>query len=392
MDLAHILRLGGGFAGLFVGGSLLVRGAVAIAEAARIHPIVIGLTVIAFGTSAPEIGASVAASLSGHGGIAIGNVVGSNIFNVLLILGTCAVVAPLVVAHRLVILDVPIMIGLTLGVIALCADGRVSRGEGVLLLLGLLVYTALTLRLSGRVEAGTAPGPGPAPSRGRAVAVGSLLVALGLAALVLGSEWMVEGAVLVARTLGLSELIIGLTIVAAGTSLPEVVTSVIATVRGQRDIAVGNVIGSNIFNLLAVLGAGAAVVPDGLPVSTAALHFDLPVMAAVSVACLPIFFIGHRISRSEGVLLLGYYAVYMLYLVLDARSHDAAQTLGFVMAAFVIPLTAVTLLVFVVREFRARRRLRVVGFARGVLGADAGSEPGPGEGPGPLRGGERHAE
>ncbi len=170
--------------------------------------------------------------------------------------------------------------------------------------------------------------------------------------MLLGSRWLVNGAVMLAQWWGLSELIIGLTIVAAGTSLPEVATSVTATIRGERDIAVGNVVGSNIYNILAILGLCGIVAPDGLSVSSAALAFDVPVMIAVAVACLPIFFTAHLIARWEGALFLSYYVAYTLYLILDAAQHDALPAFSSAMMVFVIPLTVVTLLVLALRATR----------------------------------------
>jgi len=178
------------------------------------------------------------------------------------------------------------------------------------------------------------------------------LVVGGLVFLVLGAEWFVEGAIEAARRLGLSELVIGLTIVAGGTSLPEFATSVLASVRGQRDIAIGNVVGSNIFNLLGVLGFSATVSPTGIAVSGSSLWFDFPVMIAAAVACLPIFYTGHRIARWEGALFLGYYGAYVAYLVLSTTEHAALSAFSTAMAAFVLPLTAVTLLVLGVRAWR----------------------------------------
>jgi cation:H+ antiporter len=183
-------------------------------------------------------------------------------------------------------------------------------------------------------------------------------VAAGLAMLAIGSMWLVDGAVAIARVLGLSELVIGLTIIAAGTSLPEIATSVIAGIRGQRDIAVGNVVGSNIYNILMVLGVCAMLAPNGLPVPAAAINFDLPVMLAVCVACFPIFFTGHAVHRWQGALFLAYWVAYTTYVVLAASHHDSATRFGAVMTAFVIPPTVVMLLVVTLREFRARRRRR----------------------------------
>jgi cation:H+ antiporter len=182
-----------------------------------------------------------------------------------------------------------------------------------------------------------------------------VLVIIGLAMLVLGSRWLVSGAVAIAEALGVSKLVIALTIIAAGTSLPEVATSVVASIRGERDIAVGNVVGSCLFNVLAILGLSSIVATDGIRVAPAALRFDVPVMIAVSIACLPISFTGYRIARWEGFLFLAYYAAYTLYLILDSADHDALPEFSAMMELFVIPLTLVTLVVLTVRALKSRR-------------------------------------
>jgi cation:H+ antiporter len=184
------------------------------------------------------------------------------------------------------------------------------------------------------------------------VAGGIGLVAVGLLGLALGARWFVDGAVALARTLGVSDLVIGLTIVAAGTSMPEVATSIVATVRGERDIAIGNVVGSNIYNLLAILGISSLVTPGGLSVAPSLLAFDLPVMVAVAVACLPIFLTGWSIARLEAAVFLALYAAYTAYLVLKAQEHDALPAFSAVMLEFVIPLVALGVGVSVVRHFR----------------------------------------
>ncbi|HUP23913.1 MAG TPA: calcium/sodium antiporter, partial [Thermoanaerobaculia bacterium] len=328
---------------LVVGAEALVRGASRLALAFGISPLVIGLTVVAFGTSAPELAVSVTSSLGGAADVAVGNVVGSNIFNVLFILGLSALIVPLAVAQQLVRLDVPLMIAASLLLVLFGRNGQVSQGEGVVLFLGIVSYTVFLIRQSrreGKPVAGEPVGTGDpvaedpvareyqetfgegAPKRSRQWVLDIGLVLGGLALLVLGGRWLVDGAVTFARLLGVSELVIGLTIVAAGTSLPEVATSIVAAVRGERDIAVGNVVGSNLFNILCVLGLASAVTPGGLPVSAGALRFDIPVMVAVAVACLPIFLTGHVIARWEGGLFLGYYLAYVLYLVLVATGHE----------------------------------------------------------------------
>jgi cation:H+ antiporter len=362
---------------LVVGAELLVRGAARLAAALGISPLAIGLTVVAYGTSAPELAVSLIATLDGQADIALGNVVGSNIFNVLFILGVSAMVAPLVVSRQLVRLDVPVMVGVSIAMMLLSLDGRIGRIEGVLLVTAIAGYTAFLLRHSRRsgssgaaeetrtIDDGPAPaepaaaagerGSNDAPGRRTKAIIGDVgLVLLGLALLVLGSRWLVDGAVAAAQALGVNELVIGLTIIAAGTSLPELATSVLATLRGERDIAVGNVIGSNIYNILAILGLSAVIADGGVAVAPAALTFDIPVMTAVAVACLPIFFTGHRIERWEGALFLGYYIAYTGYLVLSASEHAALPVYGLVMLGFVVPITAMGLGVVAWREWRGR--------------------------------------
>ncbi len=350
MSVTALLWFAAGVAMLIVGAELLVRGASRMAGALGISPLVIGLTVVSFGTSAPEVAVSVDAALTGRGEIALGNVIGSNIFNVLFILGLSALMVPLVVMQRLVRLDVPLMIGVSVLLFVMALDGRVSRFDGALLFAGVVAYSLWSIWVS-RGE-GAAVRQGYEQEYGDSAAtwpVQALTIVVGLVLLVLGARWLVDGAVTLARLFDVSELIIGLTIVAAGTSLPEVATSVLAVVRGQRDIAVGNVVGSNIFNILAVMGLASLAAPGGIGVSTSALAFDLPVMIAVAVACLPVFFTGRAIARWEGALFLGYYIAYTAYLILGATRHDALPAFSAAMLEFVLPLTAVTLLVLFMR-------------------------------------------
>jgi cation:H+ antiporter len=332
---------------LIAGAEAIVRGASRLAAAIGISPLVIGLTIVAMGTSSPELAVSVQAAMKGSGDIALGNVVGSNIFNVLMILGLSAAIAPLVVNQQLIRLDVPLMVGISLLTLFLAQDGRIGRREGAILLLGLIAYTSFLIRMSIReskaIQKEYEQEFGEKP-KGKGQLISNLiLVIVGLAMLMAGSRWLVAGAVAAAQAMGVSELIIALTAIAAGTSLPEVATSVMATLRGERDIAVGNVIGSNVFNIMGILGFTAIIAPGGIPVSTPALRFDIPVMIAVSIACLPIFFSGFRIARWEGILFLGYYVFYTSYLILDATDHDALPAFSWVMQAFVLPLTLITL-------------------------------------------------
>jgi len=318
--MVMVTLLVAGLALLVIGAELLVRGAATIATTAGVRPLVVGLTVVAFGTSSPELAASLDAATSGLPDLALGNVVGSNIFNVLLILGVSAAITPLAVSRQLMRLDLPVMIGTSLAVWALGADGHISRAEGAVLVAAVIIYTVLLIRLGRRLPEVIGDGAGTSSrAAGRHSRRGwlgsSLRVLAGLGMLGLGSHWMVDGAVAVARLLQVSELVIGLTLVAAGTSLPEVATSVVAAYRSQRDIAVGNIIGSNVFNLTAVLGSTAIVAPRGVAVARQALGFDVPVMIAVSVVCWPLFFTGRVVSRREGWLLLGLYVVYLGWLL-----------------------------------------------------------------------------
>jgi len=341
---------------LTVGAEILVRGASRLATAVGISPLVVGLTVVAFGTSAPELAVAVQAAYSGPGGadLAMGNVVGSNIFNILMILGLAALITPLVVAQQLVRIEVPLLIVVSAVIYAFAFDGNVSRIDGLILFAAVIAYTVFVIRQSRRESAEIQHEyeeefAAPAQSR-KQLAVDIGLIVGGLALLVLGSNWLVDGATSIARSFGVSELVIGLTIVAAGTSLPEVATSVMASIKGERDIAVGNVIGSCLFNLLAVLGLAAAVSPGGINVSPTALEFDIPIMIAVTIACLPIFFTGYTIARWEGFVFLGYYLAYTTFLLLNAAQHAALATFGQAMFWFVIPLTVLTIVVTVARQ------------------------------------------
>jgi cation:H+ antiporter len=359
MDATTVVLLVAGLGLLVLGAEWLVKGASRLAAALGISPLVIGLTVVAYGTSSPEVAVSVKSALAGQPDLAVGNVVGSSIFNVLFVLGASAAIAPLLVSSRLVRLDVPIMIGTAFLTLLLAADGSIGRLDAALLFAGAVGYTAFQIRQSRKEPAAVQEEYGKEygkeyGQRRTGTAANVVLVVAGLALLVLGSRWLVNGAVAFAQALGVSELVIGLTIVAAGTSLPEVATSLLAAIRGERDIAVGNVVGSNIFNVLAVLGLSGLVAPAGLPVSRALVTFDAPVMVAVAVACLPIFASGARIARWEGALFLFYYAAYTAYLVLAAQQHDALPAFSAVMEAFVLPLTAVTLAVVGWRAWRQR--------------------------------------
>lgn len=361
--MIHLLMFIAGLVGLVVGASLLVRGSSKLALSFGISPLVVGLTIVAFGTSAPEVAVSVAAVLEGKTDMAIGNVVGSNIFNVLFILGLSALIVPLVVHRQLIRQEVPIMFGVTLLMGLLLLDGNLQPWEGGLLLVLLVAYTSFLVlqsrRESAAAEAQTAEVDefetelqAPLPGAWDAKLPAQLaLMAAGLVLLVLGSDWLVSAAVVFAKALGVSDVVIALTIVAAGTSMPEVATSITAALKGERDIAVGNVVGSNIFNILGCLGISGLVAGGaGLVVAPSLLAFDIWVMLVVALACLPMFITGGEIARWEGGIFAGYYVAYMAYLILAAQQHDALGTFSTVMLSFVVPLTLITLVVSVVRR------------------------------------------
>ena len=344
-----------GLAFLILGAEVLVRGASKIATAFGISPLIIGLTVVAIGTSSPELAISINGVMSGQADIALGNVIGSNIFNILFILGLSALIVPLFVSQQLIRFDVPLMIGLSAAVLLISLDQTVNRFDGLLLVAGLIIYIAilvvLSIRKRSKENESDQQVPDDETTRNNFNWFANIMyVVAGLALLVLGSQWFVKSAVSFAGYLGVSELIIGLTIVAAGTSMPEVVTSVVAAIRKERDIAVGNIIGSNIFNILGVLGISSVLAPSGIPVSEAVIGFDIPLMIVVAIACLPIFFTGGTISRWEGALFLCYYIAYTLYLVLNATQHDLLPLYNNVMLYFIIPITALTIIAIVLQE------------------------------------------
>jgi cation:H+ antiporter len=329
---------------LVAGGELLVRGAVRMALAHGVSTLVVGLTIVAFGTSAPELAVAVQAVRAGTGDLALGNALGSNIFNTLCILGMTALVAPLLVSRRVIWIEVPLVVAISALALGLALDGVLGLLDGVILLLTVAVYTWWLLRTS-RTEPDDPPDEAVAPGSTWLDRVPAwLLILAGLGVLVLGARGLVDGASTLAAMLGVGDDVIGLTVVAMGTSLPEVAASLVATARGHRDVAVGNVLGSNIFNLTLILGA-AALIGGGLEVPRGLLTFDFVVVVASATACLPIFYTGHRIARWEGVLFLGYYVVYVTYLVLDATGHAAASEMRDAVLFFALPLTVITLLV-----------------------------------------------
>ena len=344
-----------GLAALTLGAELMVRGAARLALTFGISPLVVGLTIVALGTSAPEMAVSVGAALNGTGDLAIGNIVGSNIANILLILGLCALIVPLAVNEQIIRQEVPILIGASLLFLVLALDGSISRLEGGLLFFLVIIYTVFLISQSRRASKAAEDEfreemPDTHSRWDAHWSVQLLLVVAGLALLVLGAEWLVNAAVAVAHLFGVSDLLIGLTVVAIGTSMPEIATSLVAAIRGQRDIAVGNVVGSNIFNILAVLGFSSLVADGGIAVSEATRNLDLWVMLAVAFACVPVMITGREIARWEGGVFIVYYVVYTAYLVLAAVRYDRLPDASLAVLGYLLPLTVITLIVSFVHQ------------------------------------------
>ncbi|MDE0898382.1 MAG: calcium/sodium antiporter [Longimicrobiales bacterium] len=311
-----LLTLGVGV--LYFGAEWLVRGSARLAATLGVSPIVVGLTVVSFGTSAPELVVCIVAALGGNPDLAIGNVMGSNLANIGLILGLTAIVRPLEVKSRIVWREMPIMLLVTAALFPLLWDLELTRGDGVLLLMALTAYLVSAFR-SVEDQAPEVLGEyknlvkTSAEDRPRVHAPDILWILAGSACLVLGGYCIVEGAVQVASSLGISQVVIGLTVVAVGTSLPELATAVVAAARSETDIAVGNVIGSNIFNVTAILGTAALLEPIRVPASI--LSRELPVVIAISLLLFPLLRSGWRIRRWEGAILLSAYAAAGVYLL-----------------------------------------------------------------------------
>ncbi|MCX8084892.1 MAG: calcium/sodium antiporter [Calditerrivibrio sp.] len=326
---------------LIVGSDLLVRGASKLAISMGVSPLVVGLTVVAFGTSAPELAVSVKAAWSGFPDMAVGNVVGSNIANILLILGLSAMVAPVVVHTQVVRQEIPVLVGTSALFACMALDGKLSKFDGGLLFLLIIVYTIFLVRQSRKESKLTQDEYAkqmPKSSWDDRLWVQVVLIIVGLVGLVWGADIAVKSAAKIAEFFGVSELIIGLTIVAVGTSLPEIATSVMAMVKGERDIAVGNVVGSNVFNILSVLGLSSLVSPSVVTINRDILQFDLWIMLGAVFVLIPIVMSGMTILRWEGLSLLLFYASYIVFLVLKSSNSKWLGEYAQIMMGFVAPL------------------------------------------------------
>lgn len=317
-DIALLLL---GLVALVAGAELVVRGGGRVAAGLGVAPIIIGVTIVSIGTSAPELAVGIEAAAQGNGSLAIGNIAGTNVVNLLLVLGLSAAIRPLEMHTQTLRLDLPVMVVAAATVTFLAWDGTLSRLDGVLLAASAAAYTIVIVRVARRerpfvkqeYEREYTPPPPKEPVTGL-LWNGALLLA-GIAVVVIGADLLVDGASGLARASGVSEAFIGLTIVAIGTSAPELVTTIVSTVRGERDIAIGNLLGSSVFNLFLILGVTAMVPRGGIGVEHDLMRIDLPVMLAVAVLCVPVFFSGRRVSRWEGIGFVALYAGYLTYLV-----------------------------------------------------------------------------
>jgi cation:H+ antiporter len=349
MDIITLVLFLLGFVFLVVGADTLVKGASEFATSVGISPLVVGLTIIAFGTSAPELAVSVQSAYVGQPDLTVGNVIGSNILNILMVLGIGAVIAPLTVNIKLIKIDVPLMIAVSILLYLLSMDLLLSFLDGMILFAIVVIYTTYSIVQSRRDSSIIAQTELEEleelqkNSQEHSIWLKIAYIIIGLVLLVLGANWLVDGAVMVAKHFGLSELIIGLTIIAIGTSLPELAATVAASIRGEKDMIIGGAIGSNLFNISMVLGLSSMVAPNGIAVSPTALNVDMLIMIAVAILCLPTFFSGRQLDRWEGVLFLAYYAAYTVYLLLSALDHPSLPLFNQIMLWGVIPATVVIL-------------------------------------------------
>lgn len=320
MDMNGLAHFISGLAALILGAELLVRGASRLALSLGIRPLVLGLTVVAIGTSTPELAVGITATWEGSGALALGNIAGTNMVNILFILGLSALLRPLPLHLQTIKLDLPVMIGAAALMTVFAWDGLLTRVDGGVMFCAAVLYTATLIRAAGREtqavreefqdmfgDDGRKTGPAVARMR----AANAALLAAGILLSVLGAHWLVSGAVDIARKLGASEAVIGLTIVAIGTSGPELVTTMISTIRDERDVAIGNLLGSSIYNILVILGITCLVSPQGIPVERHLLLFDIPLMAGVALICVPVFITGRCVSRFEGGVFVALYLAYL---------------------------------------------------------------------------------
>ena len=344
-----------GLVALIGGAELLVRSVSRLAVIAGISKLVIGLTVVAFGTSAPELAVSIQAGVTGQTDIMIGNIIGSNLTNILLILGLSALIIPLKVHKTLIKVDLPFLIVITILVYILGLNGFFTIWECLLLTVILAIYLFYLFRQKGDVDIPLAEGE---DVKKHSVPKDLVLLVIGFAGLILGARWIVSSAIIFAEMAGVSELVIGLTVVAIGTSLPEIVISLLAAFKGEKDIAVGNIVGSNILNFLAVLGVSGMFIPEAIPIQQSLLDVDLILLIGATILCFPIFFTGRRIVRWEGAVFLVLYIAYLLYQFLIASDHEVLEVFIALMLYFVFPMILLLVTTAFIAETKKRYRYR----------------------------------
>ena len=308
--ILNFLFVGGGLAMLYFGAEWLVKGSIAISNKLGVSQLVIGLTVVAFGTSAPELAVSISSAIQGLSDVALGNVVGSNIVNIGVILGVSAIISPIIVSKSAIRKEVPIMIGTSFLLLAIILDGKIDFVDGVLLVVGIIIFTWYSYR-SSKKDTDIEKIPVSQVLQKNVFSKSIIFMMAGLLLLIGGSFLTVDNAVIIGASFGISELFMGLTVVAIGTSLPELITSIVAARKGHADLAVGNIIGSNIFNILAILGISSLI--SGITVSEQIL-IDVGIMLAFSLVLIPIMRSGFIISRKEGIFLIAGYVGYVIFL------------------------------------------------------------------------------
>ncbi|GAA1651526.1 calcium/sodium antiporter [Catellatospora bangladeshensis] len=307
-----------GLVALILGAEVLVKASAGLAARLGISPMIIGLTVVALGTSVPELAVGIDAALSGSPGLAMGNIIGASLVNLLLALGLSAALVPIVFDRATLRLDLPAMVEAALLLYLLSFDGSLTRPDGLILLLAGVTYTFGRIHAARHDVAGSrgdTPNSAAEPVRRRGPLRQLLLMLLGVAVVVVGAELLVEGAAASARAFGVSETVIGLTIVAIGTCTPELVTTVMSTLRGNRDLAIGNLLGSSIYNICAILGLTVVVAPHGIAVPREIFAADLTLMVAVTLVAASVFAVGARMSRTAGCLFIATYAAYLTWLL-----------------------------------------------------------------------------
>lgn len=311
-----------GLIALIGGAELIVRGGTRVAAILGIPPIVIGLTIVSVGTSAPELAIGIEAATRGNGALAIGNIAGTNTVNLLLILGLSALLRPLALGLQTLRFDLPLMAAVAIAFLVMAWDGSLSHTDGAVMVLLGIGYTIGIIHRSPRESRAVkreyaeeyAVRSSMRPSIQTVLSIAALFA--GIAVVVVGSGWLVDGSVTLARAMGVSEALIGLTIVAIGTSSPELVTTVVGTLRNDREVAIGNLLGSSIYNILAIMGITCLAAGAPLPVDGQLLTIDIPVMVLATLACVPVFWTQRRVTRIEGGSFVGAYLAYLAYLVL----------------------------------------------------------------------------